>query len=194
MAASITDTQGIVAIAAGALRAGGAAGVRGAERQRAPAAHARSGWCSASSGEQDVVAHAAAHAGGVRGRCARTCRTTATRLDGRLAAVETALRGRIAHRALVRYDAYNELSGQQSMSIALLDDEQLGDRAVVHPPSRPGARVRQAGARRARRTRALARGGRGRAPGARARGGGTPGRAGAAGRRDGGSAGDEQPA
>jgi hypothetical protein len=26
----------------------------------------------------------------------------------------------------VRYDAYNELSGQQSMSIALLDDEQSG--------------------------------------------------------------------
>ena len=39
----------------------------------------------------------------------------------------------------------------------------LGDRAVVHPPPRPGARLRQAGARRARRTGALARGGRGRA-------------------------------
>ena len=34
--------------------------------------------------------------------------------------------GAIAHRALVRYDAYNELSGQQSMSIALLDDERSG--------------------------------------------------------------------
>ena len=51
---------------------------------------------------------------------------TGVRLDGRLAGVETALRGTIAHRALVRYDAYNELSGQQSMSIALLDDEQSG--------------------------------------------------------------------
>jgi hypothetical protein len=47
-------------------------------------------------------------------------------LDGRLAGVELALRGAIAHRALVRYDAYNELSGQQSMSIALLDDERSG--------------------------------------------------------------------
>ena len=51
---------------------------------------------------------------------------TATRLDGRLAGVEVALRGTLAHRALVRYDAYNELSGQQSMSIALLDDQQSG--------------------------------------------------------------------
>ena len=40
--------------------------------------------------------------------------------------LEAVLRGTIAHRALVRYDAYNELSGQQSMSIALLDEEQSG--------------------------------------------------------------------
>ncbi len=51
---------------------------------------------------------------------------TAERLDGRLAGAEAALRGAISHRALVRYDAYNELSGHQSMSIALLDDEQSG--------------------------------------------------------------------
>ena len=50
----------------------------------------------------------------------------AARLDARLAGAEEALRGRIAHRALVRYDAYNELSGHQSMSIALLDDERSG--------------------------------------------------------------------
>jgi hypothetical protein len=50
----------------------------------------------------------------------------ALRLDERLAGAELALRGAIAHRALVRYDAYNELSGRQSMSIALLDEEQSG--------------------------------------------------------------------
>ena len=33
---------------------------------------------------------------------------------------------RISHRALIRYDAYNELSGRQSVSIALLDDERSG--------------------------------------------------------------------
>jgi hypothetical protein len=48
------------------------------------------------------------------------------RLDARLAAVETALRGTLANRALVRYDAYNEQSGQQSFSIAMLDDTRSG--------------------------------------------------------------------
>ena len=37
--------------------------------------------------------------------------------------------------------------GQQSMSIALLDDEPLGGGDLVHPPPRPGARVRKAGDR-----------------------------------------------
>ena len=50
----------------------------------------------------------------------------ATRLDTRLDGVESALTGTISHRALVRYDAYNELSGQQSVSIALLDERRSG--------------------------------------------------------------------
>ena len=69
----------------------------------------------------------------------RDVEATAQRLDERLAGRGGALRGAIAHRALVRYDAYNELSGRQSMSIALLDERALGDRAVLHPPPRPGA-------------------------------------------------------
>jgi len=48
------------------------------------------------------------------------------RLDARLEAVETALRGTISQRALVRYDAYNEQSGHQSFSIAFLDDTRSG--------------------------------------------------------------------
>jgi hypothetical protein len=47
-------------------------------------------------------------------------------LDGRLGEVEVRLSGAIAHRALVRYDAYNEMSGRQSLSIALLDDTRSG--------------------------------------------------------------------
>jgi hypothetical protein len=35
--------------------------------------------------------------------------------------VESRLDGTIAHRALVHYDTYGEMSGQQSTSIALLD-------------------------------------------------------------------------
>ena len=50
----------------------------------------------------------------------------AERLDARLAIAEPGLQGAIAHRALVRYDAYNEMSGHQSMSIALLDATQSG--------------------------------------------------------------------
>ena len=42
-------------------------------------------------------------------------------IDERLADVEARLDGAIAYRALVRFDAYNELSGRQSASIALLD-------------------------------------------------------------------------
>ncbi|HEV2812759.1 MAG TPA: DUF4446 family protein [Solirubrobacteraceae bacterium] len=42
-------------------------------------------------------------------------------IDTRLAEVEARLDGAIAYRALVRFDAYNELSGRQSTSIALLD-------------------------------------------------------------------------
>jgi hypothetical protein len=42
-------------------------------------------------------------------------------LQARLATVEERLDGAVAHHGLVRYDAYNEMSGRQSTSIALLD-------------------------------------------------------------------------
>jgi Protein of unknown function (DUF4446) len=45
----------------------------------------------------------------------------AQRLDTRMATAEDRLDGTIAQRALVRYDAYGELSGHQSTSLALLD-------------------------------------------------------------------------
>jgi hypothetical protein len=50
----------------------------------------------------------------------------ASGLTGRLATVEERLDGAIAYRAMVRYDAYNEMSGQQSTSIALLDARRSG--------------------------------------------------------------------
>jgi Protein of unknown function (DUF4446) len=124
MAASITDTQGIVALAAAAVALAALLGcvalsvsVRRLRRAQRLVLGERQ--------EQDLVAHAAAMQDAFEALRAYV-EEMAVRLDGRLAGVETALRGTIAHRALVRYDAYNELSGHQSMSIALLDDEQSG--------------------------------------------------------------------
>lgn len=50
----------------------------------------------------------------------------ATRLHGRMATAEGRLDGAVAYHALVRYDAYGEMSGHQSTSIALLDAQRNG--------------------------------------------------------------------
>jgi hypothetical protein len=50
----------------------------------------------------------------------------AAALDARMATAEERLDGAIAYRSLVRYDAYGELSGHQSTTIALLDAGQNG--------------------------------------------------------------------
>jgi hypothetical protein len=42
-------------------------------------------------------------------------------LQARLSTVEERLDGAVTHHGLIRYDAYNEMSGRQSTSIALLD-------------------------------------------------------------------------
>ncbi len=124
MTVATTDTQAIVALAAAALAvlallacAALAMTVRRLKRAQKLVIGDRE--------ERDVVAHAADMQNAfeaLRGYV----EDLAARLDGRLAGAETALHGAIAHRALVRYDAYNELSGQQSMSIALLDDARSG--------------------------------------------------------------------
>jgi hypothetical protein len=50
----------------------------------------------------------------------------AQRLDDRMSVAEARLDGTVAYRALVRYDAYGEMSGRQSTSIALLDATRSG--------------------------------------------------------------------
>jgi len=47
-------------------------------------------------------------------------------LDQRMTTAEQRLDGAIAYTSLVRYDAYGEMSGHQSMSIALLDSTRSG--------------------------------------------------------------------
>ena len=49
-----------------------------------------------------------------------------TKIDGRMDAVEERMDGTVAHHAVVRFDAYNEMSGRQSTSIALLDARRSG--------------------------------------------------------------------
>jgi hypothetical protein len=125
MLATVTDTQGIIAIAAAAVAV---AALLGCLALSMSVRRLRSAQRVVLGGEQrpqDLVAHAAALQEAFEA-LREYVDEAAARLVGRLAGVETALRGTIAHRALVRYDAYNELSGQQSMSIALLDDEQSG--------------------------------------------------------------------
>jgi hypothetical protein len=46
--------------------------------------------------------------------------------ERRMGEVEQRIDGCVAYRSLVRYDAYNELSGHQSSSIALLDARKSG--------------------------------------------------------------------
>jgi Protein of unknown function (DUF4446) len=50
----------------------------------------------------------------------------AGRMEARMRTAEERLDGAVAHRALVRYDAYGELSGHQSCSLALLDSRRDG--------------------------------------------------------------------
>jgi hypothetical protein len=47
-------------------------------------------------------------------------------LEGRVTGAEHRMDGCIAHTSVIRYDAMNELSGQQSSTVALLDERQTG--------------------------------------------------------------------
>ena len=75
--------------------------------------------------EQDLVAHAASLDASFRA-LQDYVQGVAEQLDGRLSVAEQRLDGAIAHCGLIRYDAYNEMSGRQSTSIALLDSRHSG--------------------------------------------------------------------
>jgi hypothetical protein len=120
----LTDLPGLVALAAGALAlvalilalvlAVKLRRMRGAQRV-----------VLGPHGSADLVAHASDL------QAAFTALTghveeISQRLDVRMTTAEERLDGAIAYRALVRYDAYGELSGHQSTTIALLDARQSG--------------------------------------------------------------------
>ena len=50
----------------------------------------------------------------------------AAQIEARMAAAEGRIDGCVAYRSLVRYDAYGEMSGRQSSSVALLDSSRSG--------------------------------------------------------------------
>jgi Protein of unknown function (DUF4446) len=51
---------------------------------------------------------------------------TSRHLEQRMDGAEGRIDGCVAHTSLVRYDAYNEMSGRQSSSVALLDSHRSG--------------------------------------------------------------------
>ena len=77
------------------------------------------------SGQSDLVAHAAGLQQAFAALHERV-EEVADSVDQRLGVAETRLDGAIAYRSLVRYDAYGELTGNQSTTIALLDEHQDG--------------------------------------------------------------------
>jgi hypothetical protein len=72
-------------------------------------------------GERDLVAHAQDLEEQVR-----NLRDAVQGLDGLLASYKTDLDKAFTHRAIVRYDAFRDIGGQQSASIALLDNTASG--------------------------------------------------------------------
>ncbi|HLY48836.1 MAG TPA: DUF4446 family protein [Solirubrobacteraceae bacterium] len=120
---SITSTAGIVAIAAGvvAVLALLLCLVLMARLRRVRADQR----VVLGDGSHDLVAHAAelrAHFEGLYGYV----QEIAAALSDRMQTAEQRLDRAIAYSALVRYDAYGEMSGRQSTSIALLDARRTG--------------------------------------------------------------------
>ena len=120
----LTDTVGIVALAAaGAALIALVVAVILAFKLRRLRADQR--VVLGESGREDLVTHAAEiqrHSAALHDEVI----TIAQGLENRMRTAEDRLDGAIAFRALVRYDAYGEMSGRQSTSIALLDARRSG--------------------------------------------------------------------
>jgi hypothetical protein len=119
----LTTTQGIVALAAA-----GAAGIAllWALVLAIKLRRVRTAQVSVLGDEKrDLVSHAAAlERAFVELR--DWVEESAARLDQRMGVAEHRLQGSVAYASVVRYDAYGEMSGQQSSSMALLDSTRTG--------------------------------------------------------------------
>jgi Protein of unknown function (DUF4446) len=119
----LTSTAGIVAIAAGAVAVvalgfniGLAVKLRRIRAEQRLVLGGR---------QQDIVAHAAALQAQFEALHGYV-EDAAARLDARMGTAERRIDRTMAYRALVRYDAYGDMSGRQSTSIALLDETRSG--------------------------------------------------------------------
>jgi hypothetical protein len=120
---NLTSTAGIVAIASGAVAVVALAtcvGLAISLRRLRAAQRVVLGESAA-----DLVSHAAALQGSFQS-LADYVHDAASRLDQRVTHAERRLDGAVSYRSLVRYDAYGEMSGRQSTSIALLDANRSG--------------------------------------------------------------------
>ena len=120
---NLSSAAGIVAIASGAVAVvalGTSLGLVVALRRLRAAQRAVLG-----DQQQDLVSHAASLQSAFEALSSYVQDAT-TRLDERVAVAEARLDGAIAYRSLIRYDAWGEMSGRQSTSIALLDANRSG--------------------------------------------------------------------
>jgi hypothetical protein len=120
---SLSSTVGIVAIAAGAVAVVALATSLGLaiSLRRVRAAQR----VVLGDRGRDLVAHAAALSSSFQS-LADYVQDAATRLDARMTHAEGRIDGAVAYHSLIRYDAYGEMSGRQSLSIALLDEQRSG--------------------------------------------------------------------
>jgi hypothetical protein len=120
----LTSTQGIVALVAAGigLVALGLTIVLAIRLRRLRAAQTA---VLGQNGERDLVSHATMlEAAFVQLR--DWVEETGVRLEERMSTAEGRIDGCVAYSSLVRYDAYGEMSGRQSTSLALLDAERSG--------------------------------------------------------------------
>jgi hypothetical protein len=120
----LTTTQGIVALAAGgvAVVALVLALVLAFKLRRLRGAQKA---VLGSDGQRDLVTHAQQIEKGFTD-LRDWVEESIEHFERRMQSTEGRLDGCVAYRSLVRYDAYNELSGQQSSSVALLDSHRSG--------------------------------------------------------------------
>jgi hypothetical protein len=120
---NLTSTAGIVAMAAGAvaLLALLICGILALKLRRLRAAQRT----ILGDQERDLVGHAASLQEQFEALYGYV-QDAAERLDRRMETAERRIDRAMAYRALIRYDAYGEMSGRQSTSIALLDANRSG--------------------------------------------------------------------